>query len=451
MSSDARRGASGLDGAVVRYAWDGIRRRRGRSALTALGIGLATALVIVLLALSAGIDSSASELAQSSGVYLLATSANTSLTQSNFPPVASAHALAAEIPRVDPNVATASPWLVADLVFANSSLYARTNDSPDGSGVPAGWAPTGSGIVGWIPGDNSGITVPPIFNGTGFTAPGDPHFANGTFTGPSTHEIVLDQALAGVLRVSVGGELWASAATPSRPAELAGWFANATIFRVVGISGPFWLIPSALLAFGYLSEVQSVLGPGSGVADPASLVLIHLHAPGSATDDQSDLGGAFPGLTFFTLSDILKAVQNVVDVYRTFGTLVGGIGVVVALLFTSTVLVMSVDDRSREIALLRAIGFRPTWIAQEIASEGLLLAALGLAVGAPLGLAGAEAINLFLGRLVAGLPAAFSFVTFDPTVVASSVLLVVAIGLAASVLPIARALRLPIAEELRAP
>ena len=83
--------------------------------------------------------------------------------------------------------------------------------------------------------------------------------------------------------------------------------------------------------------------------------------------------------------------------------------------------------------------------------EGLLLSALGLAVGLPIAYLGAEAINAFLLRLLAGLPSGFTFVSFDPSVVAFGVALVVAIGLLSSIAPAARAMQLPVAEELRAP
>jgi len=43
----------------VRYALGAIRRRPGRAALTALGIGLAVGLVVLLLALADGIVASA--------------------------------------------------------------------------------------------------------------------------------------------------------------------------------------------------------------------------------------------------------------------------------------------------------------------------------------------------------------------------------------------------------
>jgi putative ABC transport system permease protein len=435
----------------VRYALDGVRRRPGRSALTALGIGLATGLVTVLLALSAGVQLSASRLATASGVDLIATSANTSLTSTSFPPLPHAHGVPGGFAHADPNVATASPWLVASFVFANSSLYSASNESPDGSAIPGGWGPASAEAVGWIPGANAGLDVPAVATGPGFSTAGDPLYANGTYRGSPTHEVVLDQGLAGVLRATVGSVVYVSDQPLPGPASVHGWFGNATAFRVVGVSGPFFLIPSALLGFFYLSEAQTLLGGHAVTQDEASVVLVHLTDPSNPSSDQSAIERAFPALTVFTLANILGAVQSVVDLYRTFGTLIGLVGIVVAALFATTVLTMSVDDRSRELATLRAIGFSRRTIGRYVVEEALTLAGLGLAVGLAGGLAGAYLLNRFLVGLLPGLPAGFSFVAFDAAVVLSAIVEVVAIGLAAAVLPTIQAIRLPIAEELRAP
>ncbi len=429
------------------YAFDALKRRPGRAVLTSLGIGLAVGLVVMLLAISSGITASAATLAAESGVDLVAASANTKLTSEEFPPISGAHLLAQEIPKDDPNVVTASPWLVSELFYANSSL----RDASENDSVPSGWTPTSSGTVGWIPSDTAGIQVPDIYNGTGFTAPGDPHYANGSYDGPVTGEIQLDQALATVLHVHVGSTIWANESLPPTVASLPGWFANATVFRVVAISGPFWLLPSALLAFTYLSELQTIVGGATPSTDYASLVLIHLNDPTTAATDQARIAAAFPGLSVFTLSNILGAIQHVVNLYRTFGELIGLIGLVVAALFTTTILQMSVDDRSRELALLRAVGYRRASVGLMVLEEGLLLGLFGLVVGLPIAYGGAYGLNLLLLRLVSGLPHSFSFVSFNPTVIATGIGIVVAIGLLASIAPAARAMLLPIAEELRAP
>ena len=431
----------------MRYALDAVRRRPGRSAMTSLGIGLSVGLVVLLLALSQGIQTSATTLATQSGVDLIAASANTTILSGEFPPIQGAHSLATEIPTVDPNVATASPWLVSDLVFGNASLWAAANSSA----VPGGWSPTESGTVGWIPSDNTGIQTPDLYNGTGFTASGDPLYAHGGYNGTPTHEIVLDQGLATVLHIHVGDLVWLGAAEPPSPAALRGWYANATGFRVVGISGPFWLVPSALLAFLYLSELQEIVGGASASTDYASLILIHLVDPTTVSEDQSRLTATFPQLTVFTLASILGAIQHVVNLYRTFGELIGVIGIVVAALFATTVLQMSVDDRSRELALLRAIGHSRPAVGWMVVQEALLLSAFGLVVGLPIAYVTGYGLNQYLRNLLAGLPASFSFVSFNTGVLLDGLALVIAVGLVAAIAPAARAMQLPVAEELRAP
>jgi putative ABC transport system permease protein len=435
----------------VRDAFTGLRRRPGRTAATALGIGLATALVVLLLSLSTGIQQSSARLATASGVDLLAASANTSITSGSFPPVEDAHALASAIPRNDPNVATASPWLVAPLVFGNGSLRAAANASSGGRSIPPGWGLAGAASIGWSPDRNTGLEVPSVYAGPGFSSPSDPHYAGGSYTGPSTHEIVLDQGLAGLLNASVGATVWASPQSASGPADVAGWYANATAFRVVGLSGPYWLFPSSSLGFFYLSELQQLLGPGSTRGDEASLILIHLNDPTQADQDQSRLASAFPRLTVFSLGNILGAVEQAVSLYRTFGTLIGLVGVVVATLFTTTVLGISVDERSREIAVRRALGFPRRSVGWLVVQEALVLGALGLCVGLPGGLAGAFLVNSFLVHLVNGLPNGFTFVAVDPLVIGTGLAEVTAIGLVASIGPAFYAMRLPIAGELRAP
>ena len=435
----------------MRTALDAIRRRPGRSALTALGIGLATALVVVLLAVSAGIQSSATSLAAQSGVDLVVTSANTSLSSATFPVISGAHSLASGIPANDTNVETASPWLVENMSFGNASVWAKANQSANGSSIPSTWAITTSYTIGWIPSDNAGIDVPPIYSGPGFTYPGDPHYANGTWAGNVTNEIVLDQGLAEILHVTPGQLVWVGEGTPGGPSEVQAWYQSATPFRVVGISGPFWLIPSSLLAFTYLSQLQSMIGAGTPAKDYASLVLVHLYDNSNPDVDRDRIEAAYPGLTVFTIGAILGAVQGVVNLYRTFGDIIAVLALVVASLFTTTVLLMSVDDRSNEIAVRRAIGI-PRWsVGGSVVEESVYLGLIGLAIGLPLAWLASSLLDLALDRFVHGLPAGFTFVSFQPWVIATGVGVVLAIGLIASIAPAVRAVTLPIASEIRAP
>jgi len=86
-----------------------------------------------------------------------------------------------------------------------------------------------------------------------------------------------------------------------------------------------------------------------------------------------------------------------------------------------------------------------------VVEEALYLSLFGLGVGLPIAYATGYGLNLYLTRLLAGLPSSFSFVSFNPGVLADGLLLVLAVGLLAAVAPAARAMQLPVAEELRAP
>ena len=435
----------------MRTAWDAIRRRPGRSLLTSLGIGLATALVVVLLAVSAGVQDSASQLATASGVDLLGTGPATNLSSPMTASVDQAHVLARGIPQNDSNVESASPWLIESLVFGNASMWAKANESANGSAIPASWSLAGSATIGWIPSDNAGIEVPTLYSGPGFTYGGDPHYANGTYAGPNTEEMVLDAGLAQVLHLTAGDLVWVGLTSPSGPSGVQTWYQGATAFRVVGISGPFWLVPASFLAFTYLSELQTLYGLDTPATDSATLVLIHLYSDANPLHDRDLIQIAYPWLTVFTIQSILGAVEGAVNLYRTFGDIIGAIAIVVAALFTTTVLLMSVDDRSSEIAIRRAMGI-PRWsVGGSVVEESVYLSLLGLVIGAPLAYLAAYGLNDALSGLVSGLPTGFSFISFDPTVIASGIALVVALGLAASVAPAARAVTLPIAQELRAP
>ncbi len=194
-----------------------------------------------------------------------------------------------------------------------------------------------------------------------------------------------------------------------------------------------------------------MLGSAAASTDYASLILIHLYDASNPSADATRIADAFPQLSVFTLQSILGAIQDAVTLYRTFGEIVGGIGLVVAALFTTTVVLMSVDDRSREIALRRAIGHTRASVGRMVVEESVLLSLLGLAIGLPLAFLATDALNIILLQQVSGLPSGFSFVSFDLGVIGTGVAIVVAIGLVAGIAPAARAMQLPIAEELRAP
>jgi putative ABC transport system permease protein len=106
-------------------------------------------------------------------------------------------------------------------------------------------------------------------------------------------------------------------------------------------------------------------------------------------------------------------------------------------------MIMSVYERTRELGVLRAIGWRGSRIIRLIATESLFLCALAAAVGVVLGVAASRAVLL--------IPAVAAFLepTYPLSIFARALVVGVAVALVGAVYPAVRAVRLSPMEALR--
>ncbi|HET9529673.1 MAG TPA: FtsX-like permease family protein [Blastocatellia bacterium] len=142
--------------------------------------------------------------------------------------------------------------------------------------------------------------------------------------------------------------------------------------------------------------------------------------------------------------DVVSAPERLAGFHRventylsTFQTL-GGLGLLLGTLGLATVLLRNVLEMRRELAVLKAVGYKPSHFTVMILSENALLLLLGLLAGA-------------MCALLAIAPAFFSRGGHLPTLSLIVLLgLVLITGLAASLVATAAALRMPLLESLRA-
>jgi len=121
-----------------------------------------------------------------------------------------------------------------------------------------------------------------------------------------------------------------------------------------------------------------------------------------------------------------------------------GLSVVIAVLGIVNTLVLSIIERTREVALLRIVGLGRMQMAGVITIESVMTALFGTILGVAVGVGVASA-----------LPAVFRDQGLSTLVVpwgtlAVMVLLTVVVGLVAAVVPSVRAARLPLLEGLAA-
>jgi putative ABC transport system permease protein len=136
------------------------------------------------------------------------------------------------------------------------------------------------------------------------------------------------------------------------------------------------------------------------------------------------------------------------NLITTLGVLIAGLMAVGAVFGALNTMYTAVSARTREIATLRALGFRAGPVVISVLIESLVLAMLGGAIG------GGLAYFAFDGFRAATLNwQSFSQVAFafdvTPTLILFGILLAMVIGLIGGIFPAIRAARLPIAAALR--
>lgn len=165
--------------------------------------------------------------------------------------------------------------------------------------------------------------------------------------------------------------------------------------------------------------------------------------PDATSADIDALKGALAdaGFTGTTIDDTLGAFTAVIDAivlvlnaFAVIALLAAGFGIVNTLL-------MSVQERTREIGLMKAMGMGSGKVFGLFSVEATYIGFLGSAIGVGVGMLAGTAVAGALARgLFADLPG-LTLIAFDPVSVGTIILLVMAIAFLAGTVPAARAAR----------
>jgi putative ABC transport system permease protein len=146
----------------------------------------------------------------------------------------------------------------------------------------------------------------------------------------------------------------------------------------------------------------------------------------------------FPNAEVLDQSEAAAGRAAAVDQVLGLVTVLLGFAVLIALLGITNTLALSVVERTREIGLLRAVGTTRGQLSWMVRAEAVLVAAVAVVVGVPLGLGLAVAT-------LAGLASDTAMVVRVPVAqLAAIVVAAVLAGLAAGLLPARRAARLDV-------
>jgi putative ABC transport system permease protein len=366
-------------GFLLRNLW----RRPGRSLFTLLAVALAIASFHVLAGLSRGMDRAAHDSLAERGIDLVVMKRGAvEFFASTLP-----QALAADIGRI-PGVADVSAEL--------------------GAVAPVG--EEAHAIVGcWETDGFQWRTVP---------------LTRGRLPASGEGGVVLGEGLAEATHIDVGGTVTL----------------NFSDFHVTGIAA----FSSALnrgMALMPLSDLQALMFREGQV----SLFNVRLAAPGdpAAREAARDAIMALrPDLTVATTNEVLRG-NRLVAILLASSDVIAGAALVIACLFVLNTLAMAVEERTRDIGILAAIGWSRRRIVALILSEGMLLAGLGGLLGTGLGRLGSNSLNLFV--FLGGGPSTQATATFALAALVAAL----AVGALGAFWPAWRAARLNPATALR--
>ena len=244
-----------------------------------------------------------------------------------------------------------------------------------------------------------------------------------------------DGGIPGAGELLVGSE--AAASFGLKPGDKLEF--NGKEFTVASILMPTGAAEDGII-IGDLHEIQTVLGKEGKI----SMVEISAFCRGCPISDMVlQIAGKFPEAKVTALKQAVMSKMQSIDMFKSFSYGVAALVIFIGSLLVFVTMMGSVNERTREIGIFRAIGFRRGHVMQIILLEAMLV---GL-VGGFLGFAGGSGIAWAVMPYVLKNG---SFGQLNWTLGGVSLILSVTLSLLASLYPAQKASKLDPSEALRA-
>jgi putative ABC transport system permease protein len=412
----------------IRYIASELRRRRGRTILTALGLGIGVGLVVTVSALSSGLDAAQSKVLEpltgvgtdmsvSRPIIVSGSGSSQTFTPGQGPPELSAreqrelqretgggrfdisklgkpghHFSTTQFRTTDlsfperqakrtgslAGVDAAAGALTLDIVHLSGIVPKSSSSSGTAvfGGPGAGASPGGaqSGNLNFEPTSVTGIdTSRPDL---GLVTPSQ--IVKGRYLGGDERgqRAVLSQTYAGRNNLGVGDHV-----------DVGG-----KRFRVIGIA-------SEPLG-GQSSDIYVPLGILQKLSDRVGRVNaleVRAASAGEVASAKAEIERSFKGSQVTTSADLAKRVTgSLVDAKNLtskLGVALAAVALTGAFLIASLLTLSSVNKRTREIGTLKALGWRQWLVVRQISGESLAHGLLGGALGALIGIGGGALID----------------------------------------------------------
>lgn len=393
---------------ILRCALREPRRHPGRTLLAVAGVAVSGAMLLDMLMLSNGLQTSFRDLLQGAGYEVRVSPAGT-LPLDTEATIRDAARLLADL-RDDPGVARVAPVLAANLSMgADPASDGETERSVFALGVdPA----------------NQGV-----FRVTSGRAPGPGEILLGERSAPPDGRA--PPATTDSISIAAFGALGSVAGAGARRMPVSG-------------SGEFLYVSESevpvALELGTLQELTDR-------PNEVSFVMVEA-APGIDPDTlAARLAARHPDVRIVSIGELVDQAERRLSYFRQLAIILGTVSLLVAGLLVGTIASVSISDRYGTIAAARAIGISRRSILSTLLIESLAQSAVAVALGVAFGLATARYLERILSDFP-GLPEAVRFFVPDPWIVTVTVAAILVTAALAALGPAWRVTRMPIATTL---
>jgi len=373
-----------------------VLRRKVRSALTGVGVAVAIAAVVGLLGVARGFEESSRAMLSAHGVDLI-------VVRSGLGQQATARIDEAIAKKIDeiPEVADVAPVLTDRVKLAETQVPVAV------TGLPAGSFPLKNMHI--VPGGGHMLT------------PAD------------KDGVMLGEILARTLNKKVGDKVNIE---KTRDFTVVGIFQGANMFENGGAVALLPDLQDLMDRKGQVSEFQLVLKQ-QFKEEPDAIKRVQDHVKRLA-----DSSGKTYGLEAMTSQDYVSK-SNEVKLSQAMAWMTSAIALIIGAVGMLNTMIMSVLERTQEIGILRAIGWRKIRIMRMILWESFSLSLAGAVVG--------TLAAVVLTRGISRLPAANGLVSpnISPVVIGIGFLLSLLVGLVGGAYPALRGASLAPTEALR--
>ncbi|MEW6622500.1 MAG: FtsX-like permease family protein [Bacillota bacterium] len=220
---------------------------------------------------------------------------------------------------------------------------------------------------------------------------------------------------------------------PGDPLVIAG-----EEFRVTGVLHPQGSEEDGLI-FMQLLAVQRL----AGLEDKLSLIEVAAYCTTCPIEEiVADINDAIHYAQATALGEAVQARAQVVDSFTNFTYAVAAVVFFIGSMLVLVTMIGSVKERTREIGIFRALGFRQSSIMEIFLTEALVLGVIGGILGYGAGVLAAR----ILAPVIAGIEVA---VEPNPILGGSTIILAIALSLLASAYPAVKAAKLDPVEAMR--